>query len=66
MTERISFHKYVNFEDVPAYLQLGWLFDGYGPLPRHHAEYSVLLDWPGPGEPPIPAKEHDASEAVQK
>ena len=38
--------------EVDDYLEQGWVPDGLGPLPAHHGLYSVILCWPGPGDPP--------------
>ena len=55
--EIISWHRMVRVFEVDAYLAQGWLSDGLGPLPGTHSQWSVMLTWPGLGEPPEPPRE---------
>jgi hypothetical protein len=54
VTGHISWSRFVRLHLIDAYLAQGWLPDGKGPLHAPHGEYSVWLNWPGPGEPPSP------------
>jgi len=56
-TEKVSWHRMVRIPEIDAYLAQGWLSDGLGPLPGTHGQWSVMLTWPGPGEPPEPLGE---------
>lgn len=53
---RVSWHRYVPVDLVEAYLALGWVVDGLGPLPGIHGLFCVMMDWPGPGEPVEPKR----------
>ena len=58
--EKISWHRYVRIPEIEAYLAQGWISDGLGPLPGTHGQWSVMLTWPGRGEPPeSPARPHE-------
>jgi hypothetical protein len=36
--------KFVNYSDIPAYLQMGWI--AYEPLNRdHHHAYGIVMLW---------------------
>ena len=52
--EKVSWFLMVRIPDINAYLAQGWLSDGLWPLPGSHGQWSVMLTWPGPGEPPEP------------
>ena len=52
--EKVSWFRMVRIPEIDAYLAQGWLSDGLGPLPGTHGQWSVMLTWPGPGEPPEP------------
>jgi hypothetical protein len=54
VTDEITWHRYVPVALVQAYEALGWTVAPGGPLPAHHAIYSVLMDWAGAGEPREP------------
>ena len=47
--------KYVPHEDVAAFEALGWLRVAVSHF-VHHDAYSVIMEWGGKGEPPVPAK----------
>ena len=53
MTGDIIWMRYVKYNDIPAYLALGWEWDGK-PLHAPHAAYSVLMTWSGKGSPREP------------
>lgn len=57
MSDRISYHRYVLIEQIPAYLALGWEWmDRATPLHSPHGNYSVLMTWPKEGLPVEPAR----------
>jgi hypothetical protein len=57
MSDKITWHKYVRIEDIPAYLALGWeWYDRATPLHSPHGNYSVLMTWPRSSEPVEPIK----------
>ena len=45
MTSRIRICRYVRFQDIDAYLYLGWYFEGGEPLHMPHGAYAVILEW---------------------
>ena len=51
----IEYASYVRHEDVDDYLNIGWkisdLLDG-----TPHGRYSVIMQWPLPGEPRKPGR----------
>ena len=51
----IRWFRYVRYEDIPAFLALGWEWDDKEP-PLHapHGCYSVIMTWGGEGEPKEP------------
>lgn len=51
-TDRITYFRYARLNQVDDFLSQGWVPDGLGPLHAPHGAYSVVLVWPGPGEPP--------------
>jgi hypothetical protein len=60
MTDKISWHRYVRIEAIPAFLALGWEWDQDAtPLHAPHGFYSVLMEWKGSGEPREPIKDTD-------
>jgi hypothetical protein len=53
---KVSWHRYVRLEDIPAFLAVGWEWDDREtPLHSPHGFYSVLMTWGGSGEPVEPA-----------
>ena len=40
---RVRIFRYVGFDDLDAYLDLGWYFDGENMLP--HGAHGVILEW---------------------
>ena len=53
MTGDIIWFRDVKYNDIPAYLALGWEWDGK-PLHAPHGEYAALLEWKGRGFPREP------------
>lgn len=52
MSDKISWHRFVRIEDIPAYLSLCWEWDDREkPLHAPHGNYSVLMTYVGKGEP---------------
>jgi hypothetical protein len=51
----IKWFRYVCFVDIPAYLSLGWEWDGM-PLHAPHGCYAALMEWCGQGEPREPER----------
>ena len=48
--DRLRWFRYVRHAERERYEREGWLFaDDLGPT---HGRWSVLMEWPGPGEPP--------------
>lgn len=54
LSERVTWHRYVPVDLVEAYLALGWVVDGLGPLPGVHGLHRVLMEWAGDGDPAEP------------
>ncbi len=53
MTGDIIWFRYVKFSDIPAYLALGWEWDGE-PLHAPHGYYAALMEWKKLGPPREP------------
>jgi hypothetical protein len=51
----ITWFRYVRFADIPAYLALGWKWNGR-PLHAPHGCYAALMEWMGDGEPKEPER----------
>ena len=52
--------KYVHHDEVPAYEALGWVQVAMSHF-VHHDHSSVIMEWGGRGEAPIPAKQEKAA-----
>jgi hypothetical protein len=53
-SETARWFAYARFEALPAFLALGWLYDGE--LPPPHGFYSCAIRWPDDSEPPWPVR----------
>jgi hypothetical protein len=52
VSDKITWHRYVRFADIPAYLSAGWEWDQHEtPLHAPHGCYAVIMTWTGDGEP---------------
>jgi hypothetical protein len=49
--DSIVFFKYVRRDDVPRYLEAGWIVCQITSV-CHHDFYAVAMEWAQPGEPP--------------
>lgn len=52
----VAWFRYVPLSRVQSYLDLGWIPDGAGPLPKPHGLYATILQWPHPSDPVEPPK----------
>ena len=52
--------KYVRIAEVPAYEALGWVQVAMSHF-VHHDHSSIIMEWGGRGEAPLPAKQEEAA-----
>lgn len=46
--------RYVRHQEVADFYELGWIISGFFDGPENHGAYSVIMLWPGKGEPRTP------------
>jgi hypothetical protein len=52
---------YVRHHDVADYYGLGWTISSFFDGPENHGSYSVIMQWPGRGEPRTPLQNQSDS-----